>query len=775
MNKINLISIFFVLFLSVWFIVITHPSKNHLKELTSYQIENRTAELNTTFLNASLTIKVAMLDSVEQHPISWSAILKNKQNGNVIDTAYSSSDSIKWLNLPTEIENYQNIPQEFWLGQSYPNPFNPSVKIPFSIDKETQIKLEIYGLNGEHVKTLFEGNVKAGTYEATWNGDNDNANTAAAGIYFYRLKSDGRQLVGKMINLGGSGKSPFGVLKTNHLNYFEKEMSGEQGYIIDLRCNDDSTHPLFINQSAEVLNLTSDTTLFINLTRKFKPIKLTHILDVTINEDSQPDTIAIIDAQAFDKNGYPVAPDLFFTNSNPSLINIILEDKTLKATYLAPNGNGVATVVYGASNPRIPGQIAQDSFYVKVKPLADIVADLYSNGTPVTNAKVEAKNALGQVIRGVWTGSSNHAIFENLEEPVKQILVSKTDSSNVSFSPYTFNFISPFAGDTSLIANLVKDARLLSFNLTDMFLNTPVDNVYIKTSKEAGVNYPGRKYKAGLGEEKIIVNGPAHLRSGIKLGAGINDSTLNHFIVNADTSNKGLDSVMLQKLVTHVLSGGYRGNVSQSLDGQFASLTPTSIKDTVWIYGLIPPVSSQRFRTTGQLNEIAKVLNDTAKVMTSSKLFPDGLFGVNKRIIAIADSNFNKPDSVARFLYSNMKVVPQSIAPIDYETLKAYISIVAGTGTGGNGPYFESDGLTLKGGFITMGYSFSNSTINRLTKEELFSMLMGSVEIPAAQPYPSLYWENSGTLAPQDIRRQQFILDRFNEGGRKFPDLPKDF
>ena len=121
-----------------------------------------------------------------------------------------------------------------------------------------------------------------------------------------------------------------------------------------------------------------------------------------------------------------------------------------------------------------------------------------------------------------------------------------------------------------------------------------------------------------------------------------------------------------------------------------------------------------------------------------------------------------------------MKVVPQSIFPIDLNVLKNYISIGAEAGTGSNVPFFKEDGLTLKGGNITLKYNHSNTLMNSIAKEELTSMLMGSVE--STNGYPSIYDTSVGSVLPQDKRRQQFIIYRFNSsGGRQFPDLPPNF
>lgn len=558
------------------------------------------------------------------------------------------------------------------------------------------------------------------------------------------------------------------------------DVSNLSNYTIEA-VSDTASRPNFISTDTTIY-LLNDTAIVKNPLLFLRPVVFANLEDKTINEDEIPLEPRLHDLRTkvvgYDSLGSVVNPQSndfsIIAQTNPALAPVSIElNRFTRLDGLLPEGNGSSNITVKVVSPN--GTIAQRSFNLIVKPLADISVDaIQPTGEPIYNFKVTAWNTNFQIMQTKLSGNSNHVEFHNLPQPVAIVEITKTDSSSISFDPKGFYFNS-FVGDTSLTAVLLRNERLLTFNFTDYFLNTPVNNVYVKTSKEAGTNTPLKQWKASLNEEKIIANGPAHLRSGIILAPGSRDTVINHYLVNADTLNQGLDSVYLKGLLTFgASSNAFRGNVFSENNDKYVGLTPTSVKDTIWIYGLIPPVSNNRFRTVGQLNEIAKVLNDTAKVLTTTKDFPDGLFGVDKRIIAIADSNFNKPDSIAQFLYSNMKAVPQSSAPIDLETRSNYIRIIAlSSGTGSNAPNFKEDGLTLKGGNIKLAYSLSNGGVNTITKEELTSMIMGSVESNIG--YPSIYDKQNSIITPQDIRRQSFIIYRFNQGGGKFPDLPLNF
>jgi len=94
-----------------------------------------------------------------------------------------------------------NIPKQFELIGNYPNPFNPTTSIMYSIPEEMQVSLIIFDLLGREVKTLVNENMKPGTYNATWRGDDNHGGKVTSGIYFYKLKGNNSVSVKKMIML----------------------------------------------------------------------------------------------------------------------------------------------------------------------------------------------------------------------------------------------------------------------------------------------------------------------------------------------------------------------------------------------------------------------------------------------------------------------------------------------------------------------------------------------------------------------------------------------
>jgi hypothetical protein len=81
----------------------------------------------------------------------------------------------------------------FELAQNYPNPFNPNTSISFSIPQAGNVKLSVYNLLGQEVRTLINKNVEAGNYSVDFN-----AVGLFSGVYIYRLEFNGKSLTKKM-------------------------------------------------------------------------------------------------------------------------------------------------------------------------------------------------------------------------------------------------------------------------------------------------------------------------------------------------------------------------------------------------------------------------------------------------------------------------------------------------------------------------------------------------------------------------------------------------
>ncbi len=89
-------------------------------------------------------------------------------------------------------------PDEFNLN-NYPNPFNASTAITYSLPSAAEVKLEIYGILGKKLITLVENKQQAGSYKLVWDGRDSKGLQLSSGIYFYRIKAGKFNCVKKMM------------------------------------------------------------------------------------------------------------------------------------------------------------------------------------------------------------------------------------------------------------------------------------------------------------------------------------------------------------------------------------------------------------------------------------------------------------------------------------------------------------------------------------------------------------------------------------------------
>jgi hypothetical protein len=100
----------------------------------------------------------------------------------------ATASNMQYINLINrtlvDVEEKLTLPTAATLHHNFPNPFNPSTTIAFSVGKHGHTSLAVYNLLGQEVATLVNEELKAGSYQATFD-----ATGLASGVYFYRLKT----------------------------------------------------------------------------------------------------------------------------------------------------------------------------------------------------------------------------------------------------------------------------------------------------------------------------------------------------------------------------------------------------------------------------------------------------------------------------------------------------------------------------------------------------------------------------------------------------------
>jgi hypothetical protein len=87
------------------------------------------------------------------------------------------------------------------LGEIYPNPFNPSTTIPFTLTSQANVTLSIFDARGKLIRTLEDGALPAGMHQVVWDGRDNTGGQAATGVYFVRLVAGSREMTRKVVML----------------------------------------------------------------------------------------------------------------------------------------------------------------------------------------------------------------------------------------------------------------------------------------------------------------------------------------------------------------------------------------------------------------------------------------------------------------------------------------------------------------------------------------------------------------------------------------------
>jgi hypothetical protein len=79
------------------------------------------------------------------------------------------------------------LPEVFALHNNYPNPFNPITNIRYDIPEVSDVRIDIYNLAGQRVRTLVSKQHQPGRYKIQWNATNEFGSPVASGMYIYKI------------------------------------------------------------------------------------------------------------------------------------------------------------------------------------------------------------------------------------------------------------------------------------------------------------------------------------------------------------------------------------------------------------------------------------------------------------------------------------------------------------------------------------------------------------------------------------------------------------
>jgi hypothetical protein len=170
-----------------------------LKWTTATETNNSGFQIERSVDGSGVWAKVAFVNGAgtSNAPKSYSYEDKNLAPGTYIYRIKQvDNDGTTTIYNPNELPKVDaGVSNAFQLCGNYPNPFNPSTKMQFSVPQDGYASLKVYNMLGQEVATLFSGNAIAGHYiPVTFN-----ASRFASGIYFARLQYNGKSLVQRML------------------------------------------------------------------------------------------------------------------------------------------------------------------------------------------------------------------------------------------------------------------------------------------------------------------------------------------------------------------------------------------------------------------------------------------------------------------------------------------------------------------------------------------------------------------------------------------------
>ncbi len=149
---------------------------------------------------------IAVGANSEQHLVpNWNnvseaqlmVIVDDGIDGVIDDTLYLSNGSP----LDVEDDHGSLLPYRFELSQNYPNPFNPATTIEYSLPRRSSVRIDVFNLLGQKVRTLVDREESAGAYSITWDGTSSTGEAVSTGVYLYRFQADDHVETKKMLLL----------------------------------------------------------------------------------------------------------------------------------------------------------------------------------------------------------------------------------------------------------------------------------------------------------------------------------------------------------------------------------------------------------------------------------------------------------------------------------------------------------------------------------------------------------------------------------------------
>ena len=173
---------------------LTEFSWNLVDSATSYRLQlSRNSDFNSTILDTSgiestiFTVSNPLNENTNYH---WRimGISDNEENNSDWSNEYVFTTGVR-----TSIEN-NSLPNNYYLFQNFPNPFNPSTEIQYALPEASFVTLEVFNSLGQKVTQLVNNYKSAGYYNETFD-----ASSLSSGVYLYKLTTASYTKTNKML------------------------------------------------------------------------------------------------------------------------------------------------------------------------------------------------------------------------------------------------------------------------------------------------------------------------------------------------------------------------------------------------------------------------------------------------------------------------------------------------------------------------------------------------------------------------------------------------
>lgn len=173
----------------------TNPARNTITVLNSpydptgsqYDSSKGGTDLSHLF---AINARLPLYYRVDLYTKPGVVLFKNPVTWNIRSShPFSSRD--RYLFNPTVLSNIEGNhvrPVSFSIEQNFPNPFNPSTTIQFSLPERSHVNLSVFNTLGQRVATLIDDVKNEGKYEIRWNGISEQSFSVASGVYIYQIK-----------------------------------------------------------------------------------------------------------------------------------------------------------------------------------------------------------------------------------------------------------------------------------------------------------------------------------------------------------------------------------------------------------------------------------------------------------------------------------------------------------------------------------------------------------------------------------------------------------